>query len=376
MPSAAAKASLPLCVVWGDEEFTVKKRARQLYDQWCQDIGGMDHEIIQAAAANAGEALRALGRLQESLQTLPFFGSGKVVWFQNCNFLGEDRVSAAQSVTERLADLVQEWKALPWDNVRLLISAGKIDKRRSFYRALEKLASVENYAEWSPESRDWSEKAEVWARQELATFGKAISDEGLGELVAQVGPHVRQLHNEVEKLSLYVGERPTVESDDVAAIVTRQKQARAFALGDALGDRDLPRLLRALDEELWEMKSDTQKSAIGILYGLISKVRVLLFLNELLRVGTLTATPDWGRFKSQLERIPPDLLPSDKRLNPLSMHPYVLFKALPQAKRYSAAELIRALELLLECNQSLIFSGLDDAVVLQQTLVKIVVRSP
>jgi hypothetical protein len=44
----------------------------------------------------------------------------------------------------------------------------------------------------------------------------------------------------------------------VAAICTRNKTARAFALGDALGDRDLPRLLRRLDEELWEVKSSSK----------------------------------------------------------------------------------------------------------------------
>ena len=54
------------------------------------------------------------------------------------------------------------------------------------------------------------------------------------------------------------------------------------------------------------------------------------------------------------------------------MNPYVLYKALPQARRYSTAELVRAMELLLDCNQRLIFSGLDESLVLQQTLVQIV----
>jgi len=44
----------------------------------------------------------------------------------------------------------------------------------------------------------------------------------------------------VEKLALYVGDKKQVEFEDVAAICSRNKTARAFALGDALGDRDLP----------------------------------------------------------------------------------------------------------------------------------------
>jgi hypothetical protein len=76
-----------------------------------------------------------------------------------------------------------------------------------------------------------------------------------------------------------------------------------------------------------------------------------------------------------LERIPARSLPEDRRFNPLSMNPYVLFKSLAHAKRYTLQELIRAMEVLLECNQRLIFSNLDEAVVLQQALVKIISRT-
>ncbi|MGH7487415.1 MAG: DNA polymerase III subunit delta, partial [bacterium] len=198
-------------------------------------------------------------------------------------------------------------------------------------------------------------------------------DEALSELVASVGPNVRQLSNEVEKLATFVGARADIETGDVAAVVTRNKQARAFALGDALGDRDLPRLLRCLDEELWEMKFDRQKSEIGLLYGLIAKVRVMIFLKEMLREGWLKQDADYNRFKARLERVPREALPEDKRFNPLAMNPYVLFKALAQTGRYSLAELVRAMDLLLKCNQQLIFSSQDEAMVLQRTLVQIVI---
>ena len=139
-----------------------------------------------------------------------------------------------------------------------------------------------------------------------------------------------------------------------AEVCTRNKTARAFALGDALGDRDLPRLLRTLDEELWELQFDKQKSAeIGLLYGLISKVRAMILLKEMLREGWIKAEGDYNRFKAQLERVPVEKLPEDKRYNPLALNPYVLFKALPQARRYTQAELVAAMELLLKCNQQL-----------------------
>src|SRR2546421_1470229 len=372
MARSSTRQSAPLALICGEDEFAVKQRAKQIFQQWSQELGGDDHEIIDASVANSGEALKALAKLREALQTLPFFGSGKVVWLQNCNFLGDERAASAAAVTESLAELAQELKEFAWDKVRLLISAGKVDKRKLFYKTLDKIGTVEGLAGWSADDRDWADQAEAWARKTIRAREKEILDEALAELIERVGPNARQLDSEIEKLALYVGDRKQIELEDVSAICTRNKTARAFALGDALGDRDLPRLLGRLDEELWEVKLDPRKSEIGLLYGLIAKVRGMILLKEMLREGWVKPDMDYSRFKAQLERVPAEQLPEDRRFNPLALNPYVLFKALPQAKRYSQAELIQAMELLFQCNQRLGSSGLDEALGLQQALVQIV----
>src|SRR6516225_8576172 len=160
MPPSPARQAAPLVLVCGEDEFGVKQRAKELYQQWTDELGGMDHEIIDAAVSNSGEALKVLSRLREALQTLPFFGEGKVVWFQNCTFLGEERAASAQAVTESLASLAQELKSFSWHNVRLLLSAGKVDKRKVLYKALEKIGAIETFAGWSLENRDWTAGAE------------------------------------------------------------------------------------------------------------------------------------------------------------------------------------------------------------------------
>jgi len=369
---AAAKPPSSLALICGDDEFAVKQHAKQLYQQWCDELGGMDHETIEATVSNSGDALTVLARLREALQTLPFFGTSKVVWLRDCNFLGDERAASAQAVTETLGELAEELKTFKWQGVRLLISAGKVDKRKTFYKTLDKIGTVENFSGWSVDDKDWAERAEVAARAAIRQRQKEITEEALAELVNRVGPHPRQLDSEVEKLCLFAGDRKNLELADVGDICTRNKTARAFALGDALGDRDLPRLLRRLDEELWAVKYDSQKSEIGLLYGLISKVRAMLLLKEMLREGWIKPEMDYNRFKAQLERVPAGQLPADRRFNPLALNPYVLYKALPQAKKYTQNELVRAMDLLLRCNQRLVSSGLDGTLVLQEMLVQIV----
>src|SRR5665213_2559958 len=371
MKMAVAKVPT-LALICGDDEFAVKQRAKQLYLEWCEELGGMDHEIIDASVSNSGDALNAISKLREALQTLPFFGSGKVVWLRDCNFLGEERAASAAAVTETLAELAEELKQFQWQNVRLLISAGKVDKRKTFFKTLDKLGKVEVFSAWSADDKDWAERAEAAARTAVRERKKEISEEALAEAVNRVGPNARQLEPEIEKLCLFVGDRKKIEFADVAAICSRNKTARAFALGDALGDRDLPRLLKRLDEELWETKFSKDKSEIGLLYGLIGKVRALLLLKEMMREGWVKAEMDYTRFKAQLERVPADKLPADRKFNPLALNPYVLYKALPQVKKYTSSELVAAMDVLLRCNQRLVSSGLDEALVLQQALVQIV----
>lgn len=372
MPAAAS--TQPLALICGDDDFSVKQRARKLYEQWCAELGGMDHEIVDGSAANSGEALQKLAKLHEALNTLPFFGGAKVVWFQNCNFLGEDRTASSAAVTEALSELADTLKTFRWDNVRLLMSAGKPDKRRAFYKTFEKLGQVESFTALSQDDKDWAGKAEAEAIRIFRETGKEIDDHALAELVNRVGPNLRQLASEAEKLSLYAADRPAVTLADVQLIVSRQKHARAFALAEALGDRDLPKLLKTLDEELWEIRvgTDKRKSEIGLLYGLISKIRSLLMLQELMRLGVLKPARDYNSFKSQLDRIPASALPADKRFNPLASHPFVLFQAMRQAGNYRIEELVDAMEVLLDANRKLVGSDLDEAMVLQQAAVEIV----
>ncbi len=116
-----------------------------------------------------------------------------------------------------------------------------MDKRKVFYKALDKLGAVESFAGWSVDDRDWADQAEAWARKGLRARQKEISDEALAELINRVGPNARQLDNEVEKVALYVGDRKEIEFDDVAAICTRNKTGPRLCAGRcARGPRFAP----------------------------------------------------------------------------------------------------------------------------------------
>jgi len=367
----------PLVLVCGDDEFSVRQRARQIWDQWCAGSNGMDQEVIEAGAGTVDEAMERLARLREAMQTLPFFGGPKLIWFRDCTFFGEDRTSQTAAVTSALAGFAEELKAFRWEGVRLLLSSGRPDKRRVFFKTLDKIGAIEEFASLA-DDRDWADRVEAEAVRQFKAAGKRMEPDALTELVGRVGPNLRLLANEVEKLVVHAGERTVVTRADVELLTPLQKLAAGFALGDAVGRRDLPKALRVLDEELWTIRAgiDKKRSEIGLVYGLINKVRLLLLMKEIWRQGLVRPTRDFNAFRAQISGVPEGRLPADKRYNPFLGNAYPAFQALVQCEAWDSAELVRAMEILLEANVRLVTSGLEESVVLQQALMECLSRSP
>ena len=81
-----------------------------------------------------------------------------------------------------------------------------------------------------------------------------MTAEALGRLVAAVGPHLRQLSTEVEKLVLFAGDRAEITADDVAGSCPAANTPRPLGWARRWATAICPRALRALDEDLWEIK--------------------------------------------------------------------------------------------------------------------------
>ncbi len=369
------QADPPVVLVAGADEFSVKRRARQVFDQWQRTTGGIDSEIIDADTASDTDALKAISRTIEALQTLPLFTTAKLVWMQNCSFFPTEKPASPSKVPPRvqaLTEFAALLQSVHWTNARLLISGGPINPEAPLVSTIRAIGKVEIFDGLSATDRDWAEQAEQFVRAELKAHNQQIEDNALGTLVAAVGPNIRQLAAETEKVSLYAGTRSRITAADVTAVVSQQKQAQAFGLAEALGDRDLPAALRHLDDELWQTQIKPDYDPLFILYSLVAKLRAMLLMKELQKAGLITRDTSYLRFKASLQQVPADLLPDNPKFNPLKAHSYTLFKASLQTANYTFEELVNSLQILLDCNQKLVGRQLDEAAVLQSALVKII----
>src|SRR5690606_31673075 len=125
----------------------------------------------------------------------------KLVWLKDATFFADSVTGRAAAVVEGLEKLgsVLE-QGLP-PEVRLLISSGPMDKRRTLYKWLAKNGDVTIFDRPDASKSGWEESAMSIVEECAALHGLTIETRAAQLLLARCGPDTRLLESEIEKLA-------------------------------------------------------------------------------------------------------------------------------------------------------------------------------
>jgi len=355
---SAGVGSVPpgsLVVVFGEDDLRVEQAARAaVAEKFPTGVPEMGLEVIEGRCANSGEALRCLDRLFESLNTFGFFSREKLVWLKNTNLLADNVTARAAAVSERIGELVEFLKTQGLaEGTTLLVTAESIDARKAFYKFAEKTGRIISFKDERPE--ETQHQTQRFVDHELELLGVSAEPRAVSLLMVLTDAEFRPLRSELQKLAAYVGPGGCIMEDHVHLLASARSGAVVWDLTGAFDRRDVGRVIRILDQLEYQ-----QEEAMGLLFALISHVRQLLFLRELLDMNVLQPTSNPGSLSGQITRIPAAIraqLPQEKKWNPLMGNPYALFHRMSGASRFKAGELRDAMHVLLECNEKLVTSS-------------------
>jgi DNA polymerase-3 subunit delta len=399
VPKTKAKAvSTKIFVVVGSDEAEVKRVAAELATNLTPPCAGdFGLEMIDGAADNAEQAAARIRSTIEALQTLPFFGSTKVVWLKNANFLGDDqkaRSAAVQSALEELSELLDLGFG---SEITFLISATEVDKRRGFYKALVKRAELQLFDRLDSGRAGWEEEATEIVRRRAKKRKLQFDDEALDLFVLLTGGDTRQIENELEKIDTYcstgfqpVGQAgvspvqpasagkmpagptarmavPRVTVDLVREIVPLSRAGIIFELSNALAIRDLELALTLVRRLL-----DQGESAIGILLAAIMPtIRNLLLAKDLMERHGLPRPHSPFQFISAINRLSAKATEHLPRKKDGSVNTYALGIAAQHAHHFNTNQLINAMQACLTANVQLVTTQLDHELILTEVVVKL-----
>lgn len=323
------------------------------------------NETIEGNADNAEHAGQICSNVIMALQTMPFFGGAKIVWLKGANFLGDNQTGKSQAAVQGFENILDVIEAGLGPDVKFVLSANSIDKRRTAYKRLGKLAGIEVFDKPDTSKAGWEGAVMAQAGQKARELGLTFETGALDLLVQMAGDDTRQLENEIEKIDLYLGERRRCGINTVRGLVSLSRAGVIWEIGNAIGSRDLQRALELLGVLLYQ-----GQNAIGILLGaIVPRVRSLLIVKELATKYKVNKN-SYSSFTASLDNLPSTAtshLPRKKDGSGFNAYP--LFLALNEAGRFTLEELHAALVACLDANVKLVTTQLDSKVVLERLLV-------
>src|SRR6188472_126922 len=391
MPKTKTKSQTAnIYAVVGSDEAEVKQFAAELAQKLVSDdAGDFGLEVIDGVADNADQAGGRIRSTIEALQTLPFFGSTKVVWLKNANFLGDDvkaRSTVVQTALEELSALIDRGVG---DGVTLLISATEVDKRRSFYKTLVKRAELQIFDRLDSGRAGWEEAATEIVLLRAKKRKLEFDELALELFVLLTGGDTRQIDNELEKIDVYCstgfqpaqlkGARkmpanptakmavPRVTLELVRDLVPLSRAGVIFELSNALSARDLGLALTLVRRLL-----EQGESAVGILLAaIVPTIRNLLLAKDLMEQHGIRRSQSPFQFITAINRLPAKATEHLPRKKDGSINAYGLAIAAQHANQFSSSELIEAMRACLEANVKLVTTQLDHELILTEVVVKL-----
>ena len=320
------------------DEYLVAERLAALK----RDLGDPEMASLNTAELSGGQA--SPSAILGETMLMPFLAARRLVIVRGYldhldKRMGQSKSTESAVYTEA-ADLLMRLGETP-DACDLVFVDNAVDRRRGLWKGFtlpdrtggppHKIAGLEALikagALQSEELTTPDPKRTLpdWIQRRARERNIPIAGDAISVLADFVGPNLRQLDNELEKLGLYALRR-TITAQDVRAMVSDASEELIWNLTDGLGQRNPRGAMRALRE----MRRNDE-SPIGLLAAIARQYRLLIMVK--------TAMQEGGDENS-----------IGRRLNE---KPYPVRKAMQLAPRYSFPELEAVMAALLEADMAM-----------------------
>jgi len=361
--------SKPVHLIHGGDEYLVTAKAKNLAEKLVPvEQRALGLEVVEGAATTVEEAVRAIVQCLEALCTVGLFGGSKVVWLRDAAFLSDAPPGKSDAVKSRVDELAQLIKAGLSEGQVLIVSAPKVDKRFAFYKACVANGEVQEFA-----VSDKAYANEKTARERLQTMlrkrGLRMAEAAVSAFMEKVGTDTRQLVNEVEKLTVFLGEEKTVTVRDVEAVTSASRGAIAWDLADSVGERDLSRAVKVVRQLLFQ-----KESPIRLVSSIGGRIRELIVYREAMDKGWLQVQRQGRGMSVQWAKLPAEAESALKAMprNPRDVHPFRAGKLAEQAALFTAGKLRKCQAAVMEAHGKLVTTALPKPTILELLLVDII----
>jgi DNA polymerase III subunit delta len=315
----------PVYLLYGTETFLIHETVQLLISNALND----EEKDFNLSTYDMEET--PLEMALEDAETFPFMGERRFIVLQNPIFLTSEK--SKEKVEHNVAKL-EEYLNNPPPYTIIVFAAPyeKLDERKKVTKELKRKAEV-------LEAKKLNEQdLKSWIKERAITNGTDMDDRAIDKMVAIAGSNLFVLTNEIDKMSLYVGNGRRIDMKTVELLVSKTLEQNIFELVEKVVHRKTEDALRIYYDLLKQ-----NEEPIKILALLASQFRLIYQVKELAGKG-------YGQ--QQIASV-------------LKQHPYRIKLAAGQAHLFSEEELKRMMMLLADADYQMKTGGLNKTMIIE-----------
>ena len=288
----------------GEETYLLQQKVSFWKKSFQQKHGEYNLSVIDGLKETANTVI-------SECETVPFLGEKRLILIENLppSMGGKIDDKKTNAILHFLEDI-------PETSVIVFVNS-KPDKRTKLYKKLLKIAEVEEFKQIQ------KEELHNWILNEISQRGGKILPAATPYLIEKTGNNLWALHNEIDKLIAFVGEKP-ISENDIDHLVTPIYDVNVFKLTDYIGAKRTKQAIDMLDKLI-----ESGNNSVQIFNMIIRQFRIFLQIEEMQN------------------------RPASEIASSLKLHPFVVQNSLKQLRSFKKEELKNAYRELLKIDEKL-----------------------
>lgn len=319
--SIRQKKFKPLYYFYGDEDYLIDETIKLIVNNSLDSsTKSFNLDVVDANSLSAKEFVALAS-------SYPMMTEWRVVIVRDVN---------RYFISEANREIMQRYFQNPSSTTVLVMVGNKPDGRTAMAKSLKENGILFEFKGL------WENQIPSWIKKHVEVFGKIITNDGAELLAQYTGNSMREIHSELEKLSIFVGDKSTIGEEDINALVGVSKVFNIFALQKAVGEKNISKSMIILENML-----DNGESPLSIIVMLAKYFQKLWILN-----GT--------QFQSDAEIA-----------NVFGISPFFVKEYRSAADNYRIPEVENIFSVLLEADEALKTSASEERMAMTLLLYKI-----
>jgi len=341
-----------LFLVYGTDDLSALRKADEIVARLCppeEQAFGLETLSPEPGDKLADNVCTMLRNTIEALLTPPFLGGSKTVYLRGAPFFDPrtepGRFESVKTEVARLTDLLK--KGLP-EGVSFVVLTPKVHKATAFFKSCKSLGEIHGFDQ--PDKEKEAEKDFIPRVEELMNqAGLSMNRPVFSAFIARTGYSLRQVSSEIEKLSLYLGDRTEVTLADIQMMVATVRENKFYEFADTFCKGNLANTL-----QIMHLMFSQGQSPVGLVINLQNRLRDMLIMRDCLdrQWAELSQRGKWSNLSWQVPAEGEALLDSLEK-DPRKGNPFAIGMMAGQASRFPAGLWFRWLNAAVDAQASM-----------------------